>query len=151
MSLYNLQSNNILNKNIYIASDHAGYELKKNIIDFYLPIVNIIDLGCSSTNSVDYPDYAKKLCNNIKTPNDYGILICGTGIGMCIAANKFKNIRCALVYDTYTSEMSRKHNNSNIISLGSRKLNLQESIDIINIFLQTDFEKGRHQQRINKL
>lgn len=141
---------------IYIGSDHAGFELKKNIIDNYNTLNLFQDCGCFNKNSVDYPDIAKIVCDNINKDlnnNIYsiGILICGTGIGMSIAANKFKNIRCALVHNIYTSEMAKKHNNANVLTFGSRIINFNQTIDIINKFLDSEFDGGRHIERLNKL
>ena len=124
---------------IYIGSDHAGYELKQQIIKEYCTTFNIFqDCGCYSKDSVDYPDISKLVCDNINndlTNNIYsiGLLICGTGtgIGMSIAANKYSNIRCALVNDTFSAEMAKKHNNSNIIAMGARLINLELAISII--------------------
>jgi len=136
---------------IYIGSDHAGYELKEKI-KYKFNTLNLFDCGCFSTDSVDYPDIAENICNKIINNNkSLGILICGTGIGISIAANKFNNIRCALVHDNFTSSMAKKHNNANIIALGSKIINEKEAFEIINIFLNTDFEGGRHITRLNKL
>ena len=142
---------NTFEKKIFIASDHAGFELKKKLIDYYLKLIDINDLGCYSLDSVDYPDFAQKLCINISDSNHYGILICGTGIGMSIAANRYQHIRCALVNDIFTSEMARKHNNANVISIGARTIDFNKSIEIIDTFIQTNFEFGRHCSRLNKI
>jgi len=135
--------------NFYIASDHAGFLLKKKIIE-KLNTLQFNDLGCFSSDSVDYPDYANKLCNCIDE-NSFGILICGTGIGISIAANRYKHIRCALLYNTRCATLAKQHNNINVIALGAKETTLEESIDIINTVLNTNFEYGRHLNRINKL
>lgn len=137
---------------ISIASDHAGYILKDYIVD-YLQQANhtVTDLGCNSADSVDYPDYAQKVCVNfIKKKSDYGILICGTGIGMSMAANKVASIRAALCKDAYSAEMTRKHNNANILCIGARNTEPNIVLEIVDTFLNTDFEGGRHQTRIQK-
>ena len=141
---------------IYIGSDHAGFQLKEEIIKKYNTLGLLHDCGCYSQESIDYPDIAKVLCtaiNNDLQNNLYsiGILICGTGIGMSIAANKHKNIRCALVHDMFTAEMAKKHNNANIIAIGARLLNVNQTINIINKFLDSSYEGGRHANRLLKL
>ena len=136
-------------KHIFIASDHAGYKLKRSIIS---KIKKIIDLGPKSTESVDYPDYAKKLAKKVASnKGSFGILICGSGMGMSIAANKTKNVRAALCYSAKNTKLSRLHNNANIITLGERLINKNKAISLINIFLRTKFEGGRHLRRIKKI
>lgn len=135
---------------IYIGSDYAGYELKEKIKEKFNTL-NLIDCGCYSKDSVDYPDIAENVCNKIINNKSLGILICGTGIGISIAANKFNNIRCALIHNTFTSSMAKKHNNANVIALGSKIIDEMEAYKIINIFLNRDFEGGRHITRLNKL
>jgi len=138
---------------ICIASDHAGYELKEKIKDFLInKSIAIIDLGPFSEDSVDYPDYAKKVAKRlILKKSDSGILICGSGTGMSITANKFKGIRAAQCYSKSSTVLSRQHNNSNIICLGSRMLKYKDAIKYVTHFLNTKFENGRHQKRINKI
>ena len=138
---------------ICIASDHAGYELKEKIKDYLIKKrISIIDLGPFSYNSVDYPDYAKKAAKRlILKKSDAGILVCGTGTGMSITANKFKGIRAAQCYNKTSTILSRQHNNSNIICLGSRMLKYEDALKYVTYFLNTKFEKGRHQKRINKI
>ena len=139
-------------KKIFIASDHAGYNLKKKIISKLSKIENIIDLGPNSKNSVDYPDFAKKLSKNVaSTQGSFGILVCGSGMGMAIAANKTKNVRAALCYSIKNTKLSRLHNNANIITIGSRLTKKRIAIKCINIFLNTKFEGGRHKKRIKKI
>ncbi len=136
-------------KHIFIASDHAGYKLKRSIIS---KIKKIIDLGPKSTESVDYPDYAKKLAKKVASnKGSFGILICGSGMGMSIAANKTKNVRAALCYSAKNTKLSRLHNNANIITLGERLINKNKAINLIKIFLRTKFEGGRHLRRIKKI
>ena len=136
-----------------IACDHAGYNLKMHIIKQLSTNYNIIDYGCSdATSSVDYPDFAKLLCNNITSKEiNYGVLICGTGIGMSIAANRTKEIRAAVCYDKKVVKLARKHNNSNVICLGARIINSTLAIELIEAFISTSFEGGRHINRITKL
>ena len=140
-------------KNICIASDHAGYELKDKIKDFLIGrSISVIDLGTFSKDSVDYPDYAKKVAKRlILKKSDAGVLVCGSGTGMAISANKFKGIRAAQCYNKSSTILSRKHNNSNIICLGSRMLKYQDAFKYVTYFLSTKFEGGRHKKRINKI
>ena len=139
-------------KKIYIASDHAGYNLKSSIILKFSKLYKIIDLGTNSTDSVDYPDFAKKLSKKVaSTIGSFGILVCGSGIGMSIAANKTKNIRAALCYSKKNTKLSRLHNNANIITLGERLIDKNKAFSLIKIFLSTKFEGGRHLRRLNKI
>ena len=140
-------------KKVCIASDHAGLNLKENIINHLInKNISIIDLGPYKQKSVDYPDYAKKLANRIKVKkSDVGILVCGSGTGMAISANKVKNIRAAVCYNTVSTRLSRQHNNANIIALGSRLANKNNILKMIKIFLNTKFEGGRHLRRIKKI
>ncbi len=139
-------------KKIFIASDHAGYNLKNIIVSKFSKIQKIIDLGPKSNTSVDYPDYAKKLSKKVASlKGSFGILVCGSGMGMSIVANKTKNIRAALCYSKKNTKLSRLHNNANIITLGSRLTNKNNAISLIRIFLSTKFESGRHLRRIKKI
>ena len=139
-------------KKIFIASDHAGYNLKNNIISKFSKVIKIIDLGPNSNKSVDYPDYAKKLSKKVASvKGSFGILVCGSGMGMSIVANKTKNIRAALCYDKKNTALSRLHNNANIITLGSRLINKKKAFSLIKIFLSTKFEGGRHLRRVKKM
>jgi ribose 5-phosphate isomerase B len=137
---------------IAIGSDHAGYLVKDMIVDHLTQHnIEITDLGCNTPDSVDYPDYAKKVCAEILQDRaDFGILVCGTGIGMSMAANKIVTIRAALCNDVYAAEMTRKHNDANVLCLGARTVNPSIVRDIVNIFLKTEFEGGRHETRIRK-
>ena len=138
---------------ICIASDHAGYKLKENIKDFLIKKnVSIFDLGPMNENSVDYPDYAKKVANRVKAnKSDIGILVCGSGTGMAISANKIKDIRAAVCYNNQSTRLSRLHNNANIISLGSRLTKKNTALKLVSIFLNTKFEGGRHLRRAKKI
>ncbi len=139
-------------KKIYIASDHAGFKLKNIVLSKLSKNKKIIDLGPNSNNSVDYPDYAKKLSKKIASnKGSFGILICGSGMGMAITANKIKNVRAALCYSNKNTKLSRLHNNANIITLGERLISKNKAINLIKIFLSTKFEGGRHLRRIKKI
>ena len=138
---------------ICISSDHSGYELKEKIKDYLIKKdIPIIDLGPPSSSPVDYPDYAKKVAKRvILKRSDAGILVCGSGTGMAITANKFEGIRAAQCYNKKSSTLSRKHNNANVLCIGSRMIKKNEVFKIINYFFNTKFEGGRHQKRINKI
>ncbi len=140
---------------ILIASDHAGYDLKQSIIKNFENSAEYIlnDLGCDSAMvSVDYPDFAQKLSQKIIAKKaNFGILICGSGIGISIAANRFKEIRAALCVDKNMAELSRKHNNANVICLGARLTAPDLALELIKTFLTTEFESGRHENRVKKL
>ncbi|NJO60952.1 MAG: ribose 5-phosphate isomerase B [Richelia sp. RM2_1_2] len=139
-------------KTIYIASDHAGFEAKQQIIAYLLDKKQYIieDAGCFESESCDYPDFAHVVANFVsENPiNHIGILICGTGIGMAIAANRFKNVRATLVHSVYLAEMARLHGDCNVITLGSRTHTLTELKVFVNVFLNTEFEGGRHARRV---
>ena len=140
-------------RKILIASDHAGFKLKE-IIKQYLSIkkVKVVDLGPSKLVKVDYPDYAHKLSKKINLNKKLtGILVCGSGIGMEMTANRYKNVRAALCYNQKSAELSRLHNNANIITLGSRLTKKNVALKCINTFLNTKFEGGRHTRRIKKI
>jgi ribose 5-phosphate isomerase B len=140
---------------IGIASDHAGKELKQLVADFVrLKNYEVIDYGVSmeSDKSVDYPDYAAILATDISTGKiERGILICGTGIGMSITANKFPGVRAAIVTDEFTARMCRAHNDANVICIGSRVLNPHRATEFVNIWLDTKFEGNRHKTRLDKI
>ena len=139
-----------MNEIIFIASDHAGFDLKKQILNSIK--ASLIDLGVDSKNSVDYPDYAKKLVSKINsTKNSKGILICGSGVGMSIAANRDKNIRAGLAFKAEIAKLLREHNDANVLILPGRFMNIQDALKCIRNFLTTNFEGKRHQNRINKL
>ena len=137
------------NKNIYIASDHAGFKLKSELLKIFK---KILDLGTKSNESVDYPDFAHKLTKQVlKNKENVGILICGTGVGMSIAANRKKGIRAGLVNNTKTARLIRKHNDANVLVLPGRFINTSEAKKSVQAFLSTKFESGRHKRRIKKL
>ena len=138
---------------VCIASDHAGFELKEKIKDYLINNeISLIDLGPFTNNSVDYPEYAKKVGRRVLSKkSDAGILVCGSGTGMSISVNKFKGIRAALCYSKNSTILSRQHNDSNIICLGSRFLKNKEAFTFVNLFLNTKFEAGRHKRRIDKI
>ena len=136
---------------VLIASDHAGFKLKKILIEELQGKIKFEDLGPFSENSVDYPDYAKKLSKKIDLKKDLiGVLICGSGIGMSMVANRFKNVRAALCMNDKMSILARQHNNANILVLGSRLISEQEAIKCLLVFLKTNYEGGRHQARLDK-
>ena len=140
-------------KKIFIASDHAGYILKKKIISHFSRKNSFKDLGSfSSKESVNYPDYAHKLSKKVSSNSkNIGILVCGSGMGMSMSANKHKKIRAALCYSVKNAKLSRLHNNANIITLGARLINKNTAFKCIDVFLNTKFEGGRHIKRIKKI
>jgi ribose 5-phosphate isomerase B len=138
---------------IATASDHAGYELKKEIIA-YLSEKGIQheDFGCGPDEKVDYVDYAGKAAERVSSGEyDRAILVCGTGLGMAIVANKYKGLRATPCLDEYSAEMSRRHNDSNCLTLGGRIIPLDEALSVVRIWLETEYEGGRHQTRIDKV
>jgi ribose 5-phosphate isomerase B len=138
---------------VLLASDHAGFKLKDKIKRFLIKKGNIVlDLGAKNENSVDYPDYAHLLSKKMKnTKNQFGILICGSGIGMNMAANKHKNIRAALCYNIKSAKLSRQHNNANVMSIGARLIKKNTALMCVSTFLKTKFEGGRHIKRVKKI
>jgi ribose 5-phosphate isomerase B len=137
---------------IAIASDHGGFHLKEQIKTILQSLgVDYKDFGTSSTESVDYPDYAVMVAKEVQN-GTRGILCCGTGIGMSITANKFKGVRAALCHDVYTAQMSRQHNDANILIMGGRVEHSPEEVKaMIHAWLKTDYEGGRHQKRLEKI
>ena len=140
-------------KKIFISSDHAGYNLKEQIKNKFSRKYKIQDLGTNNSNvSVNYPDYAHKLCKKVSNNNsNMGILVCGSGIGMSMAANRHKKIRAAVCYSVKNTKLSRLHNNANIITLGSRLTNKNTAFKCIEVFMNTKFEGGRHTKRVKKI
>jgi ribose 5-phosphate isomerase B len=138
-------------KKILIASDHAGFDLKTSLIKELEKLgFEAIDLGCNnSEKSVDYPDFAEKLCKKLK--KEFGILICGSGIGISIAANRFKHVRAALCHNIKAAKLTRSHNDANVLCLGSRMISQKTALAITKNFLSTKFEGGRHDKRVAKL
>ena len=140
-------------KTIFISSDHAGFKLKE-IIKNYLTNkkIKFTDLGPMNDSKVDYPDYAHKVARKVKVnKRNFGILVCGSGTGMNIAANKHKNIRAAQCFNLKSTKLSRLHNDANIITLGSRLITKKNALKFISVFLNTKFDGGRHLKRIKKI
>ncbi|MDA8669280.1 ribose 5-phosphate isomerase B [Alphaproteobacteria bacterium] len=139
-------------KKVYIASDHAGYPLKELIIKEFLSkeSINFQDLGTNSEKSVDYPKFAKKLCKKINKPS-MGILICGSGIGVSISANRHNHIRASLCHNVNSAKMTRKHNDSNVICLQGRPFVKKKIFAMLNAYFDTEFEEGRHKRRVEQL
>ncbi len=140
-------------KKIFISSDHAGFKLKELIKDYLdKKKISYNDLGPNNDNRVDYPDFAHKVAKKVKiNKNHVGILVCGSGMGMNIAANRHKNIRAAQCFNLKSTKLSRLHNDANIITLGSRLLSKNNVLKCVNVFLSTKFEGGRHSKRIKKI
>ena len=143
----------IKSKKVILASDHAGFKLKEEIKKFLIKKKRrVLDLGTKNTSSVDYPDYAHLLSKKMNlTENQFGILICGSGTGMSMAANKHKNIRAALCYNIKSAKLSRSHNNANVMTIGSRLIKKKVALQCVNAFLKTDFDGGRHTRRVKKI
>ena len=135
---------------ILIASDHAGFILKNKLINYFRNKFEFTDFGTNSEESVDYPDFAHKLANEISTKNLSGILICGSGVGMSMVANRYKNVRAALCLNESMAKLSRQHNDANILVLGSRLISYEEAINCFTMFFKSEFEGGRHQARLEK-
>ena len=140
-------------KKIVLSSDHGGFNLKETVKNFLInKNFEVEDVGCDSLDPVDYPDFAKMLSDKLKNnKNAVGILFCGTGIGISMAANRFKHIRAALCTSVEMASKSRKHNDANVLALGGRILAEDLALDIVEEFLKTDFEAGRHSLRVNKI
>ena len=138
---------------IAIGSDHGGFELKNHIINYLKEKnIDIKDFGCFDESSVDYPDIAEAVCDSINNgESECGILVCGTGIGISIAANKIDGIRAAHCHDVYSAEMTKRHNNANVICMGGRVVGRELAFKIIDAWLGAEFEGGRHQNRIDKI
>jgi len=138
---------------VAIASDHGGINIRREIIELLEELnIEYVDMGCECETSVDYPDYALPVAERVANGEfDRGILICGTGIGMSIAANKVKGIRCALVHDTFSAQATREHNDSNILAMGERVIGPGLARDIAKIWLTTEYQGGRHATRVGKI
>lgn len=138
---------------IAIAADHAGYELKALLADELRAMeYDVMDLGTDSTESVDYPDFADKLAATISDGKvARGVLICGSGVGISMAANRHKGVRAAACYDATTARLARQHNDANVLALGSRLIGVELALDCLRTFLKTEFEGGRHQRRVEKM
>lgn len=136
---------------IAIAADHGGFELKEALKE-RLPELNLLDLGTFDAGSVDYPDIAAKMVQSLRAgTSDFGILICGTGVGISMAANRCKGIRAALIYNNDVARLAKEHNNANILVFGGRTMKADEVAGYINTFLQATYEGGRHQRRLDKI
>jgi ribose 5-phosphate isomerase B len=138
---------------VAIGADHGGYKLKEEIKGLLSSMnISFEDFGCTCGDSVDYPDYALPVAEKVAAGEfDRGILVCGTGIGMSIAANKVPGIRCALVHDTFSARATREHNDSNVLALGERVIGPGLALDIVKIWLETEFQGGRHARRVEKI
>ncbi|WP_149701878.1 ribose 5-phosphate isomerase B [Campylobacter concisus] len=136
---------------VFLASDHAGFELKNELKEAIKGLgYEVVDLGANDKNSVDYPDYAHLLASKLE-PNCYGVLVCGTGIGISIAANRHENVRCALCHDEFTARLAREHNDANVIAFGARVIGAGVAISAAEAFLKTEFAGGRHERRVKKI
>ena len=141
-----------MNTNIVIGSDHGGFKLKSEISEHLKKLgYQVSDLGCYTPDSCDYPVIAKQVAKEVLDKNSKGILVCGTGVGVSIAANRFNGIRASHCTDTFTARMTRMHNDSNILCLGERITGIGLALDIVDIWLNTEFEGGRHQNRIDMI
>lgn len=138
---------------VVIASDHGGINIRKELVSLMEEMkIEVVDIGCEVGTSVDYPDYAFPAAEMVvKGEVDRGILVCGTGIGMSIAANKVEGIRCALVHDTFSAKATREHNDTNMLAMGERVIGAGLARDIAKIWLETEFEGGRHGTRVGKI
>ena len=137
---------------IAIGNDHAGTDLKRRIIAKFKDNFEFIDCGTDGEESVDYPDYAKKVCDMVLEKRaEFGILVCGTGIGMSISANRNKGIRAGLCFHSLMAKLTRQHNDANVLCLGARMIGVDVAFDCVKTFSETKFEGGRHQKRIEKL
>jgi len=138
---------------IALSSDHAGFELKQGILSYLSKRgIEPHDFGCGPDERVDYVDYAEKAVQKVSSGEyERAILICGTGLGMAVVANKYKRVRATPCCDGYTAEISRKHNDSNCLTLGGRIIPLDEALEIVKIWLETEFEEGHHRRRIKKI
>jgi ribose 5-phosphate isomerase B len=142
-----------MNKTIYIANDHAGVELKDAVVK-HLETNNftVVNLGTDTLDSVDYPDFAHPLANAIEEGKaEFGILICGSANGVCITANKHQNIRAALCWTNEIASLARQHNDANVLGMPARFITIEEGIEMVDTFLKTEFEGGRHQGRVDKI
>jgi ribose 5-phosphate isomerase B len=139
-------------KKVIIGCDHGGYLLKTQLVEVLQEKgIEVEDVGCYNDESCDYPDFAKEVACKVKKCGCVGILVCGTGIGMSIAANKVKGIRAALVHDEYTGRMAKEHNNANIICLGGRTTSREQAIKAVLAWLHAEFQGGRHERRLSKI
>lgn len=142
-----------MNKTIYIANDHAGVELKEAVVKYLEENdYTVINLGTNTLDSVDYPDFAHPLAKAIEEGKaQFGILICGSANGVCITANKHQNVRAALCWKNEIASLARQHNDANVLGLPARFITIEEGIEMVHTFLNTEFEGGRHQGRVDKI
>lgn len=141
-----------MNNKIAIGADHAGYKLKSELVSFLEEKgYSVTDFGCPSEESIDYPDYAHPVAKAVEKEGVIGVLICGSGNGISMSANKHRGIRCALCWTDEISALARQHNDANVISLPARYISLKEAKKCVDTFLKTEFEGGRHQRRVNKI
>lgn len=141
-----------MNRKIAIGCDHAGYQLKGAIIEeLKKEGYEVVDFGCHSEESIDYPDYAHPVAEYVENNNSLGVLICGSGNGISMSANKHQGVRSAICWTKEIAELARQHNNANILSLPARFITIEEGLKISNTFFSTDFEGGRHERRVNKI
>lgn len=139
-------------KTVYIASDHAGYELKEDLKKCFSGTVEWVDYGCNSEESCDYPDMIHPLAADINSgKNSIGIILCGSGIGVSMVANKYANVRAALCWNKEIAMLSRQHNDANVLALPARFLSVEAAKEIVQVFLSTSFEGGRHSRRVEKI
>ncbi len=137
---------------VAIGNDHAGTDLKRRVMAKFRDDFEFVDCGTNGEESVDYPDYSKKVCDMVLANKaEFGILICGTGIGMSIAANRNKGIRAGLCFHSLMAKLTRQHNNANVLCLGARMIGMDVAFDCVKTFAETEFEGGRHLKRIEKL
>lgn len=138
---------------IALGADHAGYPIKERVKEYLREAgYQVVDFGTGSEESVDYPDYARQVADSVaRRENDLGILVCGTGVGMAMTANKVPGIRAAAVVDPYTARMSREHNDANVLALGARILDEARALEVVRTWLDASFAGGRHQRRIDKI
>ena len=143
----------VKSEKVILASDHAGFKLKEEIKKFLIKKrKRVLDLGTKNTSSVDYPDFAHLLSKKMqKSENQFGILICGSGAGMSMTANKHKHIRAAMCYDTKSTKLSRQHNNANVMTIGARLIKKNVALKCVSTFLETGFDGGRHLRRVKKI
>lgn len=141
-----------MNKKIAIGCDHAGFQLKKVLISHLSEQGwELVDFGCPSEESIDYPDYAHPVAEYVENNNSLGVLICGSGNGISMSANKHQGVRSAICWTKEIAALARQHNNANILSLPARFITIEEGLKISNTFFSTDFEGGRHERRVNKI
>jgi len=138
---------------VALGADHAGFQMKNEILGVLKEAGHQVeDFGCSGPDSVDYPDYAEKVGRGVSEGRfDRGILVCGTGIGMCISANKFADVRAALCHNLFTARLSREHNDANVLTLGERLIGSGLAREIVKVWMETPFEGGRHARRVDKI